>query len=397
MSGRFCSRAQSGREILQNSTSSLGASREWLYRLPLFAAVIVAAWLASGCDSASFAPPPPEDLPSADGSAPPKFFTPPPSSDILTPRAGVRAIAIVLARHDPEDAEILQASARAQAGYDKVKLDINMLGSQDLPAQQASLVQEVLSRNPLALILEPADTEDKHLAQAVSEAQRAGIRVVFLNRALSSHILDLKTSEKPPVLVGPPPFAPSAKQLVESAIRNAKNGGLDPKRGAILVINTVSDAFEGDRATALRQALQNAGINSIDEIRFAYKADLASKTIAERRKANTKPVLIFGLDSQCLPPIRQLTSEPEFAEHPFVIAGFVADERLIPFTQNADFAALAEFNSNRLIRRAITAAALLAQGKDVPPHFDIPVEFHDSPPGSGAAKNRGDVPGLPKN
>jgi ABC-type sugar transport system substrate-binding protein len=364
----------------------------WLYGLPMAAMSVMAAWLASGCDSASFAPPPPDDLQSAEGSAPPKFFTPPPSSDILSPpRAGARAVALVLARHDLDEGEILLSSARAQAGYDKVKLDIAKLGSQDLPAQQASLVQEVLARNPLALILEPADTADKHLAQSVSEAQAAGVPVLFLNRPLSTQ------TSKPATLVGAPSFSASAQQLVESAIRNAKNGGLDPKRGAILVINTVSDAFADDRVSAIHQALQKAGVNSIEEFRFAYKADTANNLVADRLKANTKAVLVFAIDSQCLPPIRQFTTQPEFVDRPFVVAGYVSDDRLIPFTLNGDFAAVAEFNSNRLVRKAITAAASSAQGKELPGRIEVPVEFHDSPPGSGRAKrNPSDMSDKPK-
>jgi ABC-type sugar transport system substrate-binding protein len=306
-------------------------------------------------------------------------------------------VALVLARHDPDDAEILRSAARAQAGYEKVKLDITMLGDQDLPAQQAGLVKDALARTPLAVILEPADTQDKHLAQAVTEVQRAGVPVIFLNRSISPALLDAQAS-KPPILVGAPSFAASAQQLVESAIRNAKNGGLDPKRGAVLVINTVSDAFADERTSAIREALEKAGVDSksIEELRFAYKADLANKIVADGLKANTKAVLVFGLDSQCLPPIRQYTSQKEFTDHPFVIAGYVADERLNPYVQSGDFAGLAEFNSNRLIRKAVTAAASLAQGKDVPQHVEIPVEFRDSPPRSGPAKNRGDLPGLPK-
>jgi hypothetical protein len=91
-----------------------------------------------------------------------------------------------------------------------------------------------------------------------------------------------------------------------------------------------------------------------------------------------------------------LTAEPDFTEHPFVIAGYVSDDRLLPFVQGGDFAALAEFNPIRLIRKSITAAALEAHGKAAPPRMDIPVEFHDSPPRSSPPKNRGYVPGLPK-
>ncbi|MGO9463173.1 MAG: sugar ABC transporter substrate-binding protein [Isosphaeraceae bacterium] len=383
---------------------------EWLRGLAVLAVLVLFVWPAGGCDSASFAPPPPDEIQTAPGGAPPKFLAPPAASDVLLPpRAGAKAIALVLARHDPDDAEIVKSAARTQAGYDKVKLDITMLEDQDLPAQQAGLVHEALARNPLALILEPADTEDKRLAQAVSEAERQGVPVFFLYRPLSAALVDSQPSaatsaapprsaqiSKPPVLVGAPAFGESAKLLVESAIRNAKKGGLDPKRGAILVVNTVSDAFAGDRATALREALRNAGIDAIDEIRFAYKADLANKIIAERLKANSKAVMVFGIDSQCIPAIRQTTSEPDLADRPLVVAGYVSDDRLIPFTMNGDIAALAEFNSTRLIRKAITAAASAGQGKDVPQHIDMPVNFHDSRPGTGVPKRRGEAPGVPR-
>jgi ABC-type sugar transport system substrate-binding protein len=400
-------------------------SGEWLRGLAGMAILVLLTWPASGCDSASFAPPAPDEPESALGSAPPKFFTPPAPSDVLLPpRAGAKAIALVLARHDPDDAELLKAAARTQAGYDRVKLDITMLGDQDLPAQQAGLVHEALARNPLALILEPADKEDKRLAQAVSEAQRQGVPVLLLHRSLSAAPVGSQASggdgattsaspsqaaadhsaaaprsaqtSKPPILVGVPSFGSSAKLLVESAIRNAKNGGLDPKRGAILVVNTVSDAFADDRTSAIREALQNAGIKSVDEVRFAYKADLAHKIFSERLKANAKAVMVFALDSQCLPPIRQITSQPEFVDRPLVVAGYVSDDKFVPFTKSGDIAALAEFTPMRLVRKAITTAAAAAQGKDVPQHIDLPVLFHDSPPGSGLFKNRGQTSGGPK-
>jgi ABC-type sugar transport system substrate-binding protein len=330
----------------------------------------------------------------------------------------------VLARHDPEDAETLKSAARTQAGYDKVKLEITMLGDSDLPAQQAGLVQAALARNPLALILEPADTEDKHLARAVAQAQDQGVPVLFLYRALSAAALGSHTSASggatasksadrasadhssaksqsadalnPPILIGAPSFGTSAKQLVESAIRNAKNGRLDPKRGAIVVINTVSDAFSNDRASALHEALKKAGINPIDEVRFAYTADRADKVLSERFKVNPKATMVFATDSLCLSTIRQLITQGEFADHHFVMAGYVSDDRLVPFSQHGDMAALAEFNATRLVRKAITAAAAVSEGKNVPEHTEIPVLIHDSPPGSGLPTDLGRGIGMPK-
>jgi len=402
---------------------STGAAGEWPRGLA-GVAVLVLIWAATGCDSASFAPPAPGEPDRVDLGASPKLFTPPASSDALLPApAGAKAIALILARHDPEDAEMLKSGARTQAGYDRVKLNITMLGDHDLPAQQAGLVQDALARSPLALILEPADTQDKHLAGAVAEAQRQGVPVLFLYRSLAPSRVGSQASAageptaltsalqesaaknaapthsasapKPPILVSAPSFASSAEQLVESAMRNAKNGGLDPKRGAIVVVNTVSDAFASERTSAIREALKKAGITSVEEIRFAYTADRADKTLSARLKTNTKAVLVFSVDSQCLSAIRQMASQPELEERPFVVAGFVSDDLLAPYTQTGAIAAIAEFNSTRLIRKAITAAASITQGKEVPERIDMPVRFHDSPPRSGKSIFHGPASGIP--
>ena len=43
-----------------------------------------------------------------------------------------------------------------------------------------------------------------------------------------------------------------------------------------------------------------------------------------------------------------------------------------------DFAAVAGFIPNRVVRKAIATAVSLSQGKDVPSRVEVPVEVHDS-------------------
>ena len=74
---------------------------------------------------------------------------------------------------------------RTQAGIDKVKLRPTFSAIQDPPAQQVELVREAVARNPLALILEPADPADASMAEVLQKAREDGIPVVLLNRPLA--------------------------------------------------------------------------------------------------------------------------------------------------------------------------------------------------------------------
>lgn len=149
-------------------------------------------------------------------------------------------------------------------------------------------MREALSRQPLALIVEPADPTDRRLAEILHKAQGEGVPIVLLNRPLAGGPAsgagrpDAKPESKsapkggpsglesaeppgpatkrPMILVTPPAFDQSARELVSSAMRNAKNAKLDPKSGAIIMANTIGDPFLRDRADALRAAIKASGI-----------------------------------------------------------------------------------------------------------------------------------------
>jgi ABC-type sugar transport system substrate-binding protein len=376
---------------------------------PIGVAVLaVLTCLLGGCDSGSFVPPPPPELQAGERPAL-RSFTPPPSADLLSPSlGGARSVELVLARHDADDADAHRAAARTQAGLERIKLRITMLGEQDVSAQQAELVREALARKPLALIIEPADPGDKRLAQAVSEAEAAGVPVIFLFRSVAAfdgqppapaakatRIASSAASEPnapaaeksagsaPVSVLAAPDFGPSAKQMVASAMRNVKNAGLDPRSGAIVFINTASDPFILDRAAAIRQALKDAGISAVDEVEFIYRPIPVQKIFAERLRGNPKAVMVFALDSLCLTSVRPLSNQPEFEKHPFVLAGYAMDDSAAPAVAAGQLAAMAEFSIIRMVRKAITTAAAVAAGKEVPPRIDVPIVVHDSPPNAG--------------
>jgi ABC-type sugar transport system substrate-binding protein len=362
-------------------------------------AVTMAAGASSGCGSGDFLPPPPAELQGALEGAPGSA----PGSGTATPGQSSSTITIDLilsGRTDAEETEIQKAGARTQAGFDKVRLHIiDPRESPDSPGKtaatpqnQAQLVRAAVARHPHALVVEPADPADPALAQAIEEAGNAHVPVVLVGRPLTG----LSQPAAPPlaaptssvILVAPPPFAESAKQLVASAIRNAKNAKLNPQDGAFLLINTSGDALIPQRVAAIRDALKAAGITTLEEIPFSRDAQVGYKLLTDRLQANKKPPLVFSVDFNSSAASNHVASELA-QDRPFVQAAYTSDDNLIRMTKMGELAAAVEFVPTRMLRKAISTAVSLAQGRDVSSRVEIPVVFHDSPEKAGLPTGQG--------
>jgi ABC-type sugar transport system substrate-binding protein len=359
---------------------------------------VAAAAASSGCGSGDFLPPPPPELQGAIEAVPGSAAGPRLAAGAVplpVAPAGIRSIEIILSGHlDIEETELQKAAARAQAGLDRARLRITVPGerprgpdnSTPTPTDQSRLVRDAVARHPQALIIDPADPADRELAQAVKEAGEAKVPVILLGQALSpapnAQPANPNGSQANPIVVAPPPFTDSARQLVASAIRNAKNAKLKPEDGAVLLVNTAGDPFIPDRVAALRDALKAAGITAIDEIRFARDSQAAHKLLLQRLEAGPKRVMVFSVDSLGAQASNQ-TAGQIVEDRPFVQAGYTSDEALTKMVTVGEFAALTEFPASRLVRKAISTAVAAAQGRDVPGRVEFPVVFHDSPPTSG--------------
>jgi ABC-type sugar transport system substrate-binding protein len=370
--------------------------------------LISATWASVGCDSESFVPPRPEELRSVVGRATDSTNTSAAGAGSAGIPSSAKALELILDHHSADDSEVLKAAALKQAGLDKVRTKFALLGENESSARQAALVGEAIARHPFALIVEPADPGDPALALAVREAQDAGVTVVMLGRDLAgpqsveaTHA-DAKTAKagagsvpvhgtqaspgsRPRIVVAPPPFATSARLLVASAVRSAKNGEIAPQKKAVILLDTASDAFVEPRVTAMRDALKAAGITTIKEIRFNADAKRAGSLLTEFLLANLDYVMIFSLDHQSFIASREVVNELAADRH-MISAGYTSDEQLAKSIQYGEFAALAEFVPTRLIRKAITIAITAAQGRDVPRIVEVPIIFHDSDEKTGLAK-----------
>ncbi len=321
----------------------------------------------------------------------------------------MRSIVLLLDRRNPDEADLAVSAARVQAGIDRAKLKFANLQEQDLPARQSELVRDAVAQNALALVIEPADPADRRLAEAVREARAKGIPVVLLNWPLEGQEAEQSspgepkakagtapagsaatagtTKNAPLVLVTAPPFEPFAKQLVASAIRNTKNAHLKPEGGAIIIVNSISDPFAPERTAAIRAALTAAGIKPIEEVAFAKSFEHGAKLLAEKLKAYPNIAMAIAIDTQSSTACREASKNFDH-ERPFVMAGFASESHITDLTQSGQYAAAAEFAPLRIIRKGITTAVALAQGRTVPDRTEQPITFYDSPPDSVAPKSQ---------
>jgi ABC-type sugar transport system substrate-binding protein len=369
---------------------------------------------ACGCDSGSFLPPPPAELvENADDAA--SGSLPRSAAEAMEP-AAAKALEVFLDRRDADEAEVVKTAARTQAGLDMVLLNITILGEKDLPARQVDQVRESLAHHPLAVVVEPAVPPASGLSQVLDEARDEGVPVVLVNRPLAAGegnaagrgdpnpVNGASASEpgarpgaakpanppptRPAVLVKAPPFASSAGQLVASALRNAENAHLEPRGGAVIIINTLGDPFIPDRVAAIRTALEAAGVTKISEVSFSKQFEVGSKVLTEKLQADPKIVLVFTVDSLSSLAAREVMNKL-VSDRPFIMAGYASEDSYAQSTRMADFAAVATYAPTKVLRKAMSTAVAIAQGRNLPGLIEFPIDVHDSPAESTTAKSPG--------
>jgi ABC-type sugar transport system substrate-binding protein len=383
----------------------------WCTAGALATLAVSVAIMASGCDSSStFLPPPPDGLrgSAAEESASNANIAVPPRLENTV--AGARSVELLLDRRDPNDSEVIVAAARMQAGLDKVKIRPVFLGQKDSPARQVEQAREAVARNALALVIEPADPTDRKLAEVVQNARESGIPVVLVGRPLgaassaegtSKGALKIakgsgdtattaksgasatlaSTGTKPLVVIAPPPFAESARQLVASAIRNAKNAKLDPKGGAVIMSHPGIDSFVNERIAAIRSALKDNGITAIDEIESSKPPEATGKALIEKLKSNPKVILVFAVDGLSTAAAKGAMAEL-IPDRLFVVSAYPGEATYSDLVRVGDFAAVAGFVPLRMIRKAVNTAVSLSQGHELPGRIEFAVEVLDSAPDS---------------
>jgi ABC-type sugar transport system substrate-binding protein len=333
-----------------------------------------------GCGTDSFAPPPPNDLREVVAPTPPQGVK-------TKAETGAKPIELILAPRDAEAAAATAHFARTQAGYDGVLVKTETLEQNRTPADQADRVEAAIKEKPPALILEPAAKPDPRLSKLVEEAGTAGIPVVIVGPPLpgvkeeaSSKSGDKKRA--PVVRIGSVPFQDTAKQLVASAIRVAKNAKVDPKGGAILIYNESGDPYIGARVQAMKDALTEAGITSQHWVDCPLSLEEATQALKKTIEKESKATLIVPFDHRSYSVAASVTSALD-PSRVMVVAGYISEEKSLILNEIANMAAVAEFRPAKLIRRAVQQATSLMRGEKVDPVVEMSINFIDSQPRTG--------------
>jgi ABC-type sugar transport system substrate-binding protein len=368
-----------------------------------------ATWVGCGND---FVTPPPR-APRDSGGAGERVSTTAVASKAADPfvtGGTVRHIDFIRSgRVDPEQSQIEESAARTQAGYEKARLrflpaetgstpraaDASPDASSGRNKSQAEFIRSSIAGKPQAIIVDPDDPADKELARAIQEARAAKVPVVVLGKPIAGAGDANATGAAPMILVAPQAFAESAHRMVELAIRNLKNAKINPAGGALILISASSDRLAADRAAAIRQALEDANITSVAELRVPKEVTAAPKVLKTRLQEDPKPVMVFFVDSNGALAGREAASGLG-EKRPFVRAGYTADEGRNRMVQLGEYAAVGEYEPTRLIRKAVTVAAAAAQRRESKESEEIVINILESPAGTGLSMVPPDGRGPPE-
>jgi ABC-type sugar transport system substrate-binding protein len=373
-----------------NKTKSTGSRLVRRRRISARAACLfMLAGALLGCDSFSFVPPKPEDLRESAGAVPAAVTDTfrPPTAAALSP-AQSKSIDVVLGPHEADEAEVWKGAIRVQAGLDRAQH--RTLGPAEPPSTQATLVREAVARHPGVLVVEASAPVDPPLREAIEEARNQGIPVVVVGRTLAGGKTESKAAgaaetksagsapqPAPLFVVAPKPLEESAKQLVTMTLRACRNADIDPGKTTILISSSKGGPFVDECTIAIKDALKAAGLTTIDELRFAVNDKQSVAAVTANLKANPKTVTIFAVDSMTSGVIRDFVKDD--ASHRFIVAGcYASDEFKSDLTRLVQIGAIAEFAPTRLLRKGISTAASIAQGRDVQRLIEFPINVTES-------------------
>ncbi len=102
-------------------------------------------------------------------------------------------------------------------------------------------------------------------------------------------------------------------------------------------------------------------------------------------RANRKPAIVLSTDLVGLTAASQATATLG-DDHLYVIAGYTSDDALASAVNGGEYAAVAIFSTERLIAKAVRAAAAAARGDRLPERVELQIPVLDSPENSAAPK-----------
>lgn len=305
------------------------------------------AGVLSGCDSASFVPPPP-----------PELRTP----DYAALESTAKVIELVMPRDDTPERKVWAAVLRLEAGIAKAGFRSSALQPDDPPAREAELIRAAASRGATVLIVEPTDAPA--VAEALAQVQSQGTSVLLLGRPLT-------VSGKVLPMVAPEPSAGSARKMVDAAVAAAKAAKCPDDGKALIVVPKPADMDTADERDALQTALKAAGVEHVETVEFDGTGDGAFKAISERLKADPKISIILTTSGDAYAAAGNAKDALK-ATRPVIVAGFTEIDINVSAATLERGAAVVDRNVIKTVRKAFQLALALSRGETVPERTEIP-------------------------
>jgi ABC-type sugar transport system substrate-binding protein len=341
----------------------------FLRRLKPSARLLWLAVLLTGCEPASFTPPPDSsDL----------TLSLPAASSSTTDRTG--GIVLILPHGDSPRLRLLEKEARTEAGNAHVLLEVKRPGRADPESRQAELIREA-SHSASALIVVAEDSPT--VAKALSEVRDRGLPVVLLGRAVA-------VEGKPLHHVAMTPYAESARLLATTLAEHAKSAGFSPEAPALILINGETDDETEPRALAIEAALKEAGIPHVERVKFGLGVDQplvadAQKSLKEVANREPPVALIVADDDMGLNGAIHSRTDLGTPKGEYLLAGYAIDPRQVRLVNMEECSAVVDMNIKGMAHQAVKSAIRLNKGEILPDEIVVAspnrVAPHPRPPG----------------
>jgi ABC-type sugar transport system substrate-binding protein len=358
-------------------------------RRPAWLLILGMSLFAAGCDTFTFSPPRPAEL----SESPPHV-----SAGVRTKgevSTANKTVEVILTPRIEMDAEVLKSAVRLQAGIDKVRTQVAVPPETAPASAQVELLRKAIERKPAAIVLETPAAPTAELIQAVADARKAGVLIVYFGRPPVGSDASASNAGRPLVAIVSEPLKKSAASLVANAVRAAKNGKIATDTGAVILFDPTVDSLVQDRVEALRDALKAAGVKKVEELRFEKTINDAQKKLIAYLDAHPETTLVLGVDAGGLQAADQATGDLK-EKHRYAIAGYTDNEVARNQVMMGEYAAVGVFGVDRLLRRGLNIAAESLKGGDVPERVEIEVPVVESSPAAGLPRMRVTPPDKPK-
>lgn len=311
----------------------------------------------AGCDSGSFAPPPPPEL-----------------AALPSARSAPRTTAIELIEAPGRNSERdtwLQA-ARIEAGLIKTILAVNVPPPPpvDPAAWQAATIRSAPGRGINAVIVEPIDSPE--VVKALDEVRGQGTPVVLLGRGAAP-----SDPARPfhRVVFGPAELV--VKTLIQAVQSQARSSSLK-ENGRALIVTSETGPFADELVALFESSLKAAGVREIAIL------DLKDETLNAEKRATARiaadPAITQVLTVGAVGTTVAVASHGALKAHrDFIIGGALTYESAgDPSNLLTHSAGLIDRKIPAFGRAAVRAAAALARGETVDLVVVIPIELDPS-------------------